>query len=407
MTADRRLTGVDFLRAVACLIVVAHHLIFRLDTSKAPEWAKPLLQFGVNGSFGVAIFFALSGFLLARPFWLALDGGGSMPSMRVYALRRAARILPGFWLALTITFLLSFMLLGATLDAQLLARYLAGLLLVSDWHWVSLFPVESNGPLWSIGFEISSYVLLPLCFALLFWLKPMLGGKWVMRGIWVGVIGATLAVHWLILNHAPIDDVERGWKYGIVGGAKAWMPRYNPIGFFAIFALGALASGVQVMWRRKSSYLFDMAALLSFGTAIWLMARNIGGLTEGFGLLDIPYGFPTFPLAVAVFLAVTPSSRVLGRIADNRVSRFIARISFGVYLWHFLIITLMGKFLRPSFDNGAENVWANWLGSSAVALAASIGVGALSFYLLEQPVVNWARGLERQRAGDKAVSVPA
>src|SRR4051812_6010445 len=58
MTADRRLTGVDFLRAIACLMVVIHHLIFRLDSSKAPEWAKPLLQFGVNGSFGVAIFFA-------------------------------------------------------------------------------------------------------------------------------------------------------------------------------------------------------------------------------------------------------------------------------------------------------------------------------------------------------------
>jgi peptidoglycan/LPS O-acetylase OafA/YrhL len=214
-------------------------------------------------------------------------------------------------------------------------------------------------------------------------------------------------LHWLILNHAPIDDVERGWKYGIVGGAKAWMPRYNPIGFFAIFALGALASGVQVMWRRHSSYLFDGAALLSFGAVIWLMARNIGGLSEGFGLLDIPYGFPAFPLAVAIFLAVTPSSRIVGRLADNRVSRFIARISFGVYLWHFLIITLMGRFLKPSFDNGAENVWMVWLGSSAVAIIASVGAGALSFYLLEQPVVNWARGLERRRAIDKAASVPA
>jgi len=42
----------------------------------------------------------------------------------------------------------------------LLLRYIAGLLLVADFHWLTWFPVEFNGPLWSIARKITSYALL-------------------------------------------------------------------------------------------------------------------------------------------------------------------------------------------------------------------------------------------------------
>ncbi|MDO8360610.1 MAG: acyltransferase family protein, partial [Devosia sp.] len=109
--SDSRLAGADFVRATACLMVVAHHVAQRVMPEVLPHWGATTAASVMMGAFGVGAFFVLSGYLLARPFWTALDRGEAMPSLRTYALRRAARILPGFWLALTVTFVLSFTLL--------------------------------------------------------------------------------------------------------------------------------------------------------------------------------------------------------------------------------------------------------------------------------------------------------
>lgn len=317
-----------------------------------------------------------------------------MPSLRIYALRRAARILPGFWLALVVSLVFSVTVSGSPLDGEHIIRFVAGLLLVSDWHWLTLFPVDNNGPLWSIGFEVTSYLLLPFCLAVLFALG--LRG-WPARLAWLGVIAAVLALHWLVVQWAPIDEVERGWDHGLVGGAKAWMPRFNPIGFFGIFALGALAAGVQVQFANMRHWLFDLMGLLAIAATGWLMASHIGGLNEGFGFLGVPYGYPWMPLAIGMALVVLPSSVLVGRLLDNQVSRFIAQISFGIYIWHFLIIGLMARLLPPSFQTGGEYGWTIWLWSSAIAIAVSVIVATLSFHLLEQPVVRWARRLEQRQ----------
>lgn len=389
---QQRLLGADFLRAAACLLVLMHHLAFRMDGNNIPAWARGVMDFFVMGSFGVSVFFVLSGFLLARPFWLALDRAEPMPSLRIFTLRRAARILPGFWLALVASLVLSVTVSGSPLDGEHILRFFAGFFLVSDWHWLTLFPVDNNGPLWSIGFEVTSYLLLPFFLATLFALR--LRG-WMARLAWVGVIALVLALHWMVVQWAPIDEFERGWNHGLTGGAKAWMPRFNPIGFFAIFALGALAAGVQVRLGHLRHWLFDALGLLAVLAAGWVMVAHIGGLNEGFGLLGIPYGYPWMPLAICAALVTLPSSRHAGRLLDNRLSRFIAEISFGIYIWHFLVIGLMARLAPPAFQSWLENGWSIWLWSSAIAIAISLLVATLSFYLLERPMVRWARGLER------------
>jgi peptidoglycan/LPS O-acetylase OafA/YrhL len=66
---DKRLYGADFARAAACLIVLFHHLAQRLSQAEISPPLAFFRTFASNGTFGVAIFFVLSGFLLARPFW--------------------------------------------------------------------------------------------------------------------------------------------------------------------------------------------------------------------------------------------------------------------------------------------------------------------------------------------------
>ena len=93
---ENRLLGADFVRATACLTVLFHHLAQRMSWQEDLGFIEWFRLFAQMGTFGVAMFFVLSGFLLSRPFWQALDAKGPMPSLRVYAMRRAARILPGY-----------------------------------------------------------------------------------------------------------------------------------------------------------------------------------------------------------------------------------------------------------------------------------------------------------------------
>lgn len=392
-----RLGGADAVRAVACLLVIVHHLLQRLDHGVLPGWARPLADFGMMGAFGVAVFFVLSGYLLSRPFWRHLFAREAMPSIGTYALRRAARIAPAFWLALTISFVLDLTLFAVPLDGLKLFRYVAAMFFLGGWHWSLVFPVDNNGPLWSIGLEVACYVFMPLCLAALFWLKVRNAIAALLA--FIGIIALTAVVQVLVLNYWPIDPANRGWEFGLLGGAKFWVPRFSPASFYAIFAIGILAGGLQLVWRPRMRWLSDAAVAIGFGVCVVDMIARMSGTTEGFALFSIPYGFPVFPLGVGLMLAAFPSTVLLRRLADNAVTAFIARLSFGLYLWHFLVLAVMGVFWIPGARFGGIKDLGEWGLVILGCLGFSTAIATASFYLLEQPIIRWARGLERRDAG--------
>ena len=90
-----RLPALDGLRAVAALLVVATHAAYLTGATTS---GGLLGRLAGRGDFGVAIFFALSGFLLHHG--LAADARDGRTDLRAYAVRRAARVLPAYWLTL-------------------------------------------------------------------------------------------------------------------------------------------------------------------------------------------------------------------------------------------------------------------------------------------------------------------
>lgn len=391
-----RLLGADFVRASACLIVLFHHLTQKIDFRSAlgePDLAQVLAN---GGTFGVGIFFVLSGFLLARPFWQALDRGEAMPSLRIYALRRAARILPGFWLALTVTFILSIVVWKATPDFWLWLRYLAGFFLVADWHWTTFFPVEVNGPLWSISFEATSYVLLPMGFVALFAARRWLKG-WLMRVAFLGVIAAALGAHLLFSSLVKVDPDWIGWEHGLQGGAGQWMPWFNPFSFFAMFALGALAGGVQVLLAHIRHWTMDLICLSALvGVALYMWGEAYREAGELYGWLRVPYRFPMMHVLVGVVLATGPSTVLLGRLLDNGLTRFVAQISFGIYIYHTIVIELIQVYVVPDFRYGTMTDGYLWLMATGASVGISVLLATASYRWLEAPVIGWARTLERR-----------
>ncbi|MBB3658876.1 peptidoglycan/LPS O-acetylase OafA/YrhL [Rhizobium sp. BK650] len=389
MQQQDRVAGADFLRAAACLLVLVHHLILRIDLNKTEELQSALtaLRFG---NFGVAIFFILSGFLLALPFWRSLDAGCAVFDLRIYALRRAARIVPGYWVALTGGFILSTTLLGHARTPDLVIRYISGLFFMSQWHWRTFFPVEGNGPLWSISFEVTSYALLPLGFLCLFAIPRKRRSPLITRLAWLGVIAATLLTHEAFRTLFPPNEIDRGWQYGMPGGAKEWMPNYNPIGFFAIFALGALAAGIQVMLPRKPRIWFDILALASLAAAGLRLALSTGGSWEAYGWLGIPYAFPLFPMMVAVALVALSRAVLLAILLDNAFMRFTATISFGIYIWQDIVLTSMQTVSPTIFGIGKDNPLRDWFIGCSFATAITFLLASISYFALERHVIRRA-----------------
>jgi hypothetical protein len=153
----RRDTSLDVLRTIAALGVVATHARWLAHTASgrtAGFWNAVHTSFWDGTRMTVYIFFALSGFLIARPFVTALLDGRPLPAWRDYARRRVARIVPAYWLAFT-GFLVFGFAVGAT-PLNVIDHYL----LVHNevpGDAGNLLPVA-----WTLGIEASFYVAVPL-----------------------------------------------------------------------------------------------------------------------------------------------------------------------------------------------------------------------------------------------------
>lgn len=402
-----RLLGFDGVRAIACLLVIFHHAFQRLLISEQPDWIKFFeTAFLTTAPAGVSVFFVLSGALLAIPFWSAYFDQRAMPSIKEYIKRRAARIMPGFYLALTVCFIFELTVLP-NVPQYSLWRYLAGLTFTSGFHYITFFPSEINGPFWSISFEVFSYCLLPIFMAgLFFFLKKR--SFQLSIGYWLGVLALILAVNGLVLEYFQTDTVNKGWQYGILGGAKYWMPNYNPVGFFAHYLIGILTAGFLVgleknqALREKLSQKNWFDYIAGFGLLVFFSILWTQRMTEDFGFSwqHQPYYYPYLALSIGTVLAVVPYTKCIGKLLDNRFFKFTAKVSFGLYIWHQFIMEFYGVILFPDYFVFKGHFFGRWLGETAVAVGTAYLIASLSWYFLEQPILDWAHNKPR-RALDK------
>ncbi len=407
--------GADGIRAAAALAVIFSHIYQRLTLPMQAEWYQQVQVVFLKGAFGVSIFFVLSGMLLSYPFWKAYLAGAPMPSMRHYVRRRAARIVPGYYVGLLVSFALAFWL---TPDADYKVwRLISGLTFTSGFHYKTWFPSSVNGPLWSISIEVFSYVLLAGMMALLFWWVTRRAARsdraphpgTPLRGLayWAGNFALVIVLNGLVVSTFTLSDEGKGWGFGDIGGAKEWMPGYNPLGFFAHFALGILAAWAIASWRSRENrrqtgpgpvnltrWWWDVVALAGFAGAGFLVWRyrwpaepsNLDGFQQQ------PYLFPLFTLSIAVILVGLAHSRLVGRLVDNRFARYTATISFGLYIWHYLLLYLFSNITEGQFEYFGITDWGRHLAIGGAMLAIAYGIATLSWQWIERPALRsrWA-----------------
>lgn len=382
-----RIAGADGLRAIACLLVVWHHTAQKLN----PEGLSPIvgaLHFlGMRGEVGVSLFFVLSGCLLSMPFWASFVERKPFPSIKRYSLNRAARIAPAFWLNLIICNILAVVLFNLEFSWQ---KFASAFLFVNSYHFSTFFPTEVNGPLWSIGLEVSCYLLLPIVLYVIF--KTARSISFAVGGLITAIVSLQ-AINPLILQVFMTDNDQKGWEFGIDGGAKQWLPYWNISSFFTQFLIGSLAALIIVYLRSKQTNptrFFDFAFISSATAAIILVVARLNpGSPDSF--TQQPYVSPFFAILMATLLISGSHSIYVSRLLDNRLFSWLAKLSFGIYLWHVVVIEVIArKFIEDYVYFGLSDV-SQWATISAIVLGMSIAIAAVSWKFLESPILERAR----------------
>ncbi len=391
----------DSMRAIAALAVLTTHAAFFSGVVVGGNAAlRPYLA---RLDVGVTIFFLISGFLLYRPFARANLRGESAPRGVPYAWRRLLRIVPAYWLALTVsviwlgskgvftpTGIPTFYLFGQTYKTATIAGGL--------------------NQAWTLCIEITFYVFLPVWALVMRSLRarePRSRLRLELGGLAVLFV-ASIVAKLLVLSAQGSRPVHST-------GALINLPM-----FLDQFAVGMAIAVMSVWWEDREELPRLLRPLDRFPVLAWLLALvPFIVVSRGIGLR----GFISDPVshrqyieehllytAVAFFLllpAVFGNQQrgfLRRHVLANRLLLWLGLISYGIYLWH---QTVFDQLQRWHFD--AASVIHPYIGWELAALGGAVVLAAISYYALERPALSLKRLIPDRRATvrEEAIAEPA
>lgn len=309
-----------------------------------------------GGYLGVDIFYVISGFLITSIILHEIDAGAF--TLTGFYRRRIVRILPALFV------MLAFVLAVACLVAMppdiaaignssaAAAGFMAN---IHFWQTTGYFDAAAEAaPLlhtWSLGVEEQFYILYPfLLLAVARWRKSP---KWAL--IWLCLASFALAI-WFATWRNGSDFYllpARAWQLGLGAlVATGFFPKLRGLAALALAAAGL--AGMTAAFFVGSEFSIEMALLTSVGAAL-VIAYGEGSLVHR-------------------LLALPPM-------------RWLGAISYSLYLWHWPIITFYRQFYGLDLD----------LVEEVGLIAASILAAALSYYLVEQPMLRRFRSSNPKR----------
>jgi len=400
--------ALDGLRAVAALAVLAFHVGGQTGITFRGTLGGRL---GSRADVAVAIFFVLSGLLLYRPWARATLAGGDGPSTRGYFWRRALRILPLYWVLVAVALIVYSS--GHTSSTATWLRWLTLTQIYDLTPWWELPGPHGLAHVWSLSTEVAFYLLLPLLAAALAAYARFgerhrtrrrgaaAGGDAASGGgdaaggagdvtrrgrrllIGLGLLSLISPVFngWVILTHQNFQ-------------MYLWLPR-SLWWFTAGMAIAVLREWARLEPGRVRTFCRTLA--VSPGTA-WLIAVGAYAVacTDAGGpvipsSLRIPIWENEARLALYLVVAaclVAPAAfqpanqTFVSWLFGNGTMRFLGRISYGIFLWQFVVIygyyDLVDR--RPlTFD---------YFPVLIVTALGTIALATVSYYLVERPLMR-------------------
>lgn len=326
---------------------------------------------------GVDMLFIASGFVLFLP----VVTNGTLGDMRSYARRRAARVVPAFYVFLAVSFFVAMIVSAPRGGAGAWVSHL--LFLHAESHNAAEevgFGV--NGVLWTMSTEVMFYVALAGV------------ARWYRRRPAAGLAIAVLIAQAWQLATVKLPEILRAlgidWAEVIEGQRRMALafPTYT-----AHFAIGMTAAWLYVRFKERSVepgrvIVFQLLVLAAIAFNVYQrvweakVAETAGPFDHHVRTIDRAFLFGCFILATAL---APPAARWL---FEAPLSRILGAVAYGTYLSHLPLIALLvasDGFSASTTDNGQL---ARLI---AIVLPASVIMGIVSFRYLEEPFRRWAR----------------
>jgi peptidoglycan/LPS O-acetylase OafA/YrhL len=404
-----RVHAIDGFRAYAILGVVAFHLL-GLAGAVAPGTTTALITWGLLGNV-IDAFFIVSGFVL---FLAVVKRGGELGSVRGFALLRGSRLIPPYWI--TLTLMLALLAFAATppstpgveadglpsvpnVFVHLVGMQMPARMLDSN----VLIGFGINGALWMISIIVCFYLVFPLI------AKPYF--RHPIAGL---VAAAAITIAWKEgVQHLP------GVLAAInMGDQPAWVEQLVAIdqlpGWAFSFALGMTAAwGYGRLGdldadkvRRAATWVLPVALVACLLCAYFYgkHASAVSGATAG----NLTRTETFLTMAYTLSRGVLMSAIVLGPVwvrapfASRRVGS-LAELSYSVYLIHLVIAIYLGETWLSLPSNGSVGTVALWI---ALVLPASLLYALVMRRYVERPSRAWARRVSSPREAATTAASP-
>ena len=349
----RYITGLDGIRAIAVIMVLAYHLKLALFKS---------------GFLGVTVFFVLSGYLITGILISEVEEEGTI-DLKNFWLRRIRRLVPAV-MSMAVVIIFVSTVVNRVIFTKGCKDFLASVLGFNNWwqifNKVSYFEAAGvPSPFthcWSLAIETQFYLIYPLILLGIYKLAKSRGEGRAKRGLLfagVTLLLALISVILMIVLFDPQQDASRVY-YGTDTRA-----------FSLLFgALLAILWEYRMVPRRFSASVNMVLGSVSF-VVLLVMTIAINGSSNFWYRGGQLVGTI---LTVLVIYTVSGRKTWLSRFLSNPVLKWIGDRSYSIYLWHYPIILLISKGIKASW----------WI--TLIELVLSVVLAELSYRFIETPI---------------------
>lgn len=379
----RHVDVLDGIRAFAILIILWFHVwqqSWLMPVFKLPFLAKLGLPTSISldflprhGYIFVDLMLLISAFCLFLPHARAKLMGEAVPSVRSFYKKRLARIVPPYLLSMLIIVLFWAIPTGAFDSAKKFCTdFFSTLTFTQTFFQTTLLNSQINGVLWTAAVEMQFYLLFPLL-ATCFRKAPLI--------TYTGMLGiASAYIYGFALRNEALLRM-----------AVNQLPA-----FFAVFANGMLAAYIHVLLCKRLKKHRWMTPLATAASVVFLylvvcMEKGVGS-TGSVQVWQLEKRLLLSLVFSGLILSAALSAAWFRWLFANQVMRFLAAISYNLYIWHQWIAVRFVEWRIPFWSGETR---PNMLGDktwqwrySLLVFAASLIIASITTYCFEKPIAK-------------------